>query len=216
MAQVSETRTLLVILGVIAALGCGCLCVPLGLLAVGLGLPVAAQVQKAADQVTFKMPPPGEVAVEPAPLPNVPNMPRFGIEPPLAAPPPISLPPAPAIPRPPNFGPPPGMQLPPQSKPNSDPPKTGLAALSEQQKKNIYFTASVQRSILESRERMRETLRSQGQSTSNLDRMIDNSKQVMEMQLDSLCQRNHITRADLKQILGEGDAQSWPGARRQK
>jgi len=209
----SESRTLLLILALVGALSCGCLCVPLGLLGLGLGLPAVAQVQKAADRVAQKNRPPLAASGAPA-MPPAPSIPR----PPFDAAPPHFPPPmrkAPAFPpgsesRPPGFAP---------RQPENSPAElavTGLAALSDQQRKSAYFAASVARSGVEGIQEQRERLAQQGINTAALDGMIQTLQARQETTFDRLARQYKISREELDQILAEGDQQGWRGPTRQK
>jgi hypothetical protein len=208
----SETRTLLLILGVVGLLSCGCLCVPLGLLALGIGLPAIAQVQKAADKVRRQQQElpdwverPGDGIPPVAPLPPMPGPIEFRPPPNFALPP---TPPPPTIPSPPAVVP----SSPPRENPRTQPNEGGLAGLNESQRRTIYRSATSHRRSLERSEKMRTTLRASGQDTSAFDQHFERTRQLMEGQLDRLCQMHRIGRAELDQIIAEGDQQGWSGA----
>src|SRR5262245_14286951 len=143
MPKDSETRTLLVILGVVAVLCCGCMCVPLALLGVGLGVPAVMQVQKAAQTMRPPLEAPAEEPATVSVLPNLPGLPPDAIGPP--APPTAEMPPLPAK-RPPR----------PSAKPVAPkaPPAKALAALSQRQRQQIYSFVIFDREL---RHRMTET-----------------------------------------------------------
>ena len=222
----SETRVLLLILGVIGLMSCGCLCVPLGLLGLGLGLPAAVQVQKAANRAAAQQQAraaaePQPPIFEPQPLPEVPvefqplvpaDLPRFTppqFTPPQFTPPQITPPPAAMPPIPPEFGGPPIPPMPPA--PRNAASASGPAALNEARKRSIHHAATIHRSILESIEKQRAHAQQSGRTTDFYDRMLERTKTQLNEQLDRLCKSNKLTRAELEQIIAEGDQQGWSG-----
>ncbi len=190
----SETRVLLLILGVIGLMSCGCLCVPLGLVGLGVGLPAAVQVQKTVNRVAEEQarmavqqqPPP---IFEPQTLPEL--SPEFQPTPPEL----------------PQFAPP----IVPPPAPQSPPPAKGLASLSETRKRIIHQSATIHRSVLEMLEKQRAEMLQRGQSTEFFDHTLEQTKARLKEQLDRLCQSNNLTRAELEQLIAEGDQQGWSG-----
>ena len=211
----SDTRTVIVIVAVVGLLSCGCMCVPLGLIGLGIGLPAAVQVQKAAQAAAENQRGMNEFAKAPPELTAVIEPPV--VEPPVVTPPTFSPPaiPAPnlAPPQitPPTFNPPPPTAS--ARRPREAASPGGLAALSEQQRRGIYFSATVQRGILESMEAQRAKVRELGGNVDFLEQMLQSTRQRMNEQLARLCERNKLTRAELDQIIAEGDQQGWGGPR---
>jgi hypothetical protein len=181
------------------------------LLAVGIGLPAIAQVQKAADKVRRQQQElpdwvqrPGEGIPPVAPLPPMPGPIEFRPPPNFALPP---TPPLPTIPSPPAVVPPPLQAEVPAAQPNPG----GLAALNDQQRRRVYLSAMGARRGLEMMEKQRTTTAGRGRPTDALDRMLDRARQRTEDQLNKLCDSHRISRAELDQIIAEGDQQGWGG-----
>ncbi|HZN35811.1 MAG TPA: hypothetical protein VFB80_18405 [Pirellulaceae bacterium] len=220
----SDTRTVIVIVAVVGLLSCGCMCMPLGLLGLGVGLPAAIQVQKAAQAVAENQPPPSEFAAFPPEFKPVIEPPPV-ISPPNLTPPSFTPTPVPNIPpldAPLQFTPPaitPPAITPPPPTPSPRPPRGGagpggLVALSEQQRRGIYFSATIHRRMLESIEEQRVKTRERGGNADFLEQMVQSTRERMNEQLDRLCERNKLSRAELDQIIAEGDQQGWGGPRR--
>jgi hypothetical protein len=221
----SETRVLLLILGVIGLLSCGCLCVPLGLLGLGIGLPAAVQVRKAADRVAknarMRAEAPPVFAPEAAPdvsagfPPQRPTaVPQFTppqftppeFTPPQFTPPPVN-PPVELPPIPPEFGGPPSAS----AQPAAGKADGGRDSLTESRKRFLHQTATIHRTLLERIEMQRAEAQQRGQKTDFYDRMLTETKTRLKEQLDRLCESHNLTREELDQIIAEGDRQGWSG-----
>jgi hypothetical protein len=214
----SETRVLLLILGVIGLMSCGCLCVPLGLIGLGIGLPAAVQVRKAANRVAERdrMAAQAPPAFDPQPMPAVPaefqplvpsEVPQF--RPPQFTPAPEGLPPDVPPPIRPEFRWPP--EIPPAPKAPPAPAARGLAALSESRKRFLHRAATIHRNVLEMFEKQRAQAQQRGLNTDSYDQMLEQTKTRLDEQLDRLCKSHNLTRAELEQIIAEGDEQGWSG-----
>ncbi len=215
-----ESRTLVVVLLLGAALASCCLCVPVVAL---IAVPAIARVQMAAEEVRAKQQA-EQRALEQA----------MQQRPPLNAPPPPSPPRSPLPPSVPN-----GREIPlpaPASNDAATPmaeleppinarplrkatekrriapnkkPSQGLAALSEFQRRSIYRSATVQERIESSLKQQIAERRQRGFDPAPLERMLKDRQSRQGADFDRLREVYQLSQEDFDKILAEGREKGW-------
>ena len=214
----SDMRVVVILLGVLGVLSCGCLCLPFG---VAFSLPVFHRVREAAVKVEAQRAAKARDRQESMRArfgpPGAPRPPSLRFAPPSEAFP-FGEPPADAAPA--DFAPL-EFQLPPQplalppgppsaaARQKSAAAEGGLGALDEVQRKSIYNSATFQERMQETLNKQMQTLRKRGLDISHLERMSAERAIRQAENLDRLCERHRISRAELDQIIAEGKRQNW-------
>jgi hypothetical protein len=203
MAMSSETRTLILVLGVLGVCSCCCMCVPVGLFVFSPAIMRAqqaaaeAEARRAAQQARNQRPVPPPRTVPPAGMPTA--MPPT---PPAFEPPPITLtpdfPPAESPPR--SFAP---------KAPTIKSRPEGYAGLSEMQRKSIYRSATVYKRMKESLQKQEATMRSRGLDTSTLKKMMAEQDARQESERQRVADRYKLSSEEIDKILREGRDKGW-------
>src|SRR5262245_30269264 len=197
----SETRTLVLVFGVLGVFSCCCMCVPVGLYVFS---PAIIRVQQAAAQAQMRQaqqqaqrqnpfPPPPRIAPQArVPVTMPPGQPPFEF-------PEIKLDP----------------ELPPISKqPPTVVPKIKLrpigdAILSETQRRSIYHSATIFERMTASLQKAETQLRSRGIDASLQRKLIADNEPRQESERQRLLDRYKLSSDEFDKIIKEGRDKGW-------
>jgi hypothetical protein len=196
----AETRTLLLVFGVLGVFSCCCMCVPVSLYVFS---PAIIRVQQAAAQAQMRqaqqqarkqnpfpppqITPPARVPVTMQPRQPPMELPEIRLDPEL---PPAATPPPALVPK---------IKLRPE----------GYASLSEIQRKSIYRSATMADRVKESMGKQEAQMRSRGMDTSMLRKMIADQDARQETERQRLADRYKLSSDELDKIIKEGRDKSW-------
>jgi len=195
----SETRTLVLVFGVLGVCACCCMCVPVGLFVFS---PAIVRVQQAAAQAQARQAAQQARNQNPFPPPRTVPRARVPATPPSFEPPPITLtpdfPPAESPPR--SFAP---------KAPAIKSRAEGYAGLSETQRRSIYRSATMFNRMKESLQKQEASMRSRGVDTSMLKKMMADQDARQESERQRLADRHKLSSEEIDKIIQEGRDKGW-------